>query len=338
MYDATGSDFDPDNEEFPMDEAIVYVNGAFVPESAAHVSVLDRGFTSGEGVYEVTRTFGHRPFKLEQHIARLYRSLKYARIDCGIAPDEMVKLSLELLERNRPLIAPGNDVAIWQVISRGVQQRSLSRKASAKATVVINAIPVGFEGFARSYIDGTPLVTPATRRIPSWALDAKAKITNKMNHTVAMHEARLTDPRAEPLMLDGEGNITETHNANFFFVVDGVLHTPRAKNVLGGITRVTLFELAAKLGIPVQEGNYTPYDVYNADEAFAASTSPTIAPVRSLDGIALGHGVPGPVTLKLITAWSEMVGIDIVDQALSHLPDRDKQTALARWQRLRADA
>lgn len=319
-----------------MDEAFVCINGAFVPESAAHVSVLDRGFTSGEGVYEVTRTFGHRPFKLKEHIARLYRSLKYVRIDCGIAPEEMVQLSLELLERNKPLIAPGDDVAIWQVISRGVQQRSLSRKASARPTVVINTIPVAFENFARSYVDGTPLVTPSTRRIPSWSLDAKAKITNKMNHTVAMHEARLADPRAEPLMLDAEGNISETHAANFFFVVDGTLHTPRAKNVLGGITRVTLFELAAKLGIPVEEGNYTPYDVYNAEEAFSASTSPTIAPVRSLDGIAVGEGVPGPVTVRLIKAWSEMVGIDIVDQALSHLPDRDKQTALARWQTLRA--
>jgi branched-chain amino acid aminotransferase len=319
-----------------MDEAIVYLDGAFVPESKAQVSVLDRGFTSGEGVYEVTRTFAHKPFKLAQHVARLYRSLKYVRIDCGIAPAEMERLSLELLERNRPLIPPGGDVAIWQVISRGIHQRSLTRKAPAKPTVVINCVPVAFENFARSYIDGTPLITPATRRTPSWSLDAKAKITNKMNHVVAMHEARLADPRAEPLMLDAEGNISETHAANFFFVADGVLHTPRARNVLGGITRETLFELAHDLGIEVAEGNYTPYDVYNAEEAFTASTSPTIAPVRSLDGIGVGSGVPGPVTVRLIDAFSRKVGVDIVDQALSHLPDRDKQTALARWQTLRA--
>ena len=150
-----------------MDEAIVYINGAFVPESEAKVSVLDRGFTSGEGVYEVTRTFALKPFKLAEHIARLYRSLKYVRIDCGIRPEEMERLSLELIERNRPLVPPGGDLAIWQVISRGVQQRSLTRKGAATPTVVINCIPVAFEGFARSYLEGTPLITPATRRTPS---------------------------------------------------------------------------------------------------------------------------------------------------------------------------
>ena len=80
-----------------MDEGIVYLNGEFVSESMAKVSVFDRGFNGGEGVYDVTRTFGHKPFKLKEHIQRLYRSLKYTRIDCGLSPEEMERLSLEVL-------------------------------------------------------------------------------------------------------------------------------------------------------------------------------------------------------------------------------------------------
>jgi branched-chain amino acid aminotransferase len=179
------------------------------------------------------------------------------------------------------------------------------------------------------------MMTPSIRRTPSYSLEAKAKITNKMNHIIAWHEATLVNPRAVPLMLDSEGNIAETHLGNFFFVSDGKLCTPTDKNVLGGITRSTLFDLAGALGIPVMEGNFTPYDVYSADEAFTASTSPTIGPVKSLNGVAIGETVPGPVTISLIKAWNEMVGIDIVGQALAHITDPDKQQVLGAWEKLR---
>ena len=318
-----------------MDEGIVYLNGEFIPESRAKVSVLDRGFNGGEGVYEVTRTFNHVPFKLPAHMDRLYRSLKYTRIDCGLGRDEMERLSLEVLERNKPLLGRHDDVAIWQVISRGVLQGSMRSKPSGRSTVAIYCIPVAFENFARSYLEGVMLVTPSTRRTPPSSLEAKAKITNKMNHVIAMHEARLTDPRAEPLMLDVNGEIAETHAANFFFVAGGTLHTPSSKNVLGGITRETILELAAKLGIRVVEGSFTPYDVFSADEAFTSGTSSTILPTKGLNGIAIGSELPGPVTLKLIKAFGDMVGGDIVAQALTHLPGRDKQALIGRWEKLR---
>jgi branched-chain amino acid aminotransferase len=315
-------------------EAIVYLNGQFVPESEAKVSVLDRGFNGGEGVYEVTRSFGHKLFKLKEHIDRLYRSLRYTRIDCGIAPEEMQRLSIEVFERNRHFLGREDDYAVWQVISRGVQQASVGQKASGKATVTIFCIPVAFDNFANYFLEGQILVTPSTRRTPPQCLEAKAKITNKMNHIVAMHEAKMVNPQATPLMLDIYGNIAETHLGNFFFVSGGKLFTPSDKNVLGGITRSTLFDLAAGMGLKVVEGDFTPYDVYNADEAFTASTSPTISPAKSLNGVAIGTKVPGPVTVSLIKAWNKMVGIDIVGQALSHVTEPGKQRALGRWAEL----
>ena len=137
---------------------------------------------------------------------------------------------------------------------------------------------------------------------PSYSLEAKAKITNKMNHVIALHEATLVNPLAVPLMLDSEGNIAETHLGNFFFVLDGKLCTPTDKNVLGGITRTTLFNLADDLGIPVVEGNFTPYDIYSADEA----SRPAPAPRSDLSRVSTG-------TYRRDSPWS---GHDCLDQGL----------------------
>jgi branched-chain amino acid aminotransferase len=315
-----------------MEDGLCYVNGSFVRASEAKISIFDRGFTSGEGVYDVTRSFGHKLFKLDAHIARLYRSLKYTRIDCGIPIEEMTRLSTDVFERNKHLLAPDDDCALWQVVSRGSDRFTKGKPMTASVTVF--CLPIAYHSFAREYVDGCILVTPSTRRIPPQSLEAKAKITNKMNHTVAAFEAKQVNPRATPLMLDLDGNISETHLGNFFFVSGGKLCTSTDRTVLGGVTRSTLFALADEMGIPVVEADFTPYDVYCADEAFTASTSPSIVPVKSLNGTTIGTSIPGPVTLKLMREWEKMVGIDFVSQALGHIEDRDKQHLLGEWAKL----
>lgn len=308
-----------------MEERIVYLNGAFVPESQAKVSVLDSGFNAGDGVYDVTRTFGHKPFCLREHTERLFRSLHYTRIDCGMSVDEMEKTTLEVLDRNKSLLLENEDCALWQVVSRGVRS-ARGNRVSGGATVTVYPVIVNFPEFASFYVEGAPLVIPATRRIPPQCLESKAKITNKMNHNMAIFEAKQADPRAIPLMLDIDGNLSETSAHNCFLVIDGKLCTPSDRNVLGGITKAAIFGLAKQLDIEVVEGNYTPYDLYNAQEAFLASTSPTFVPIQTINGVRISKGAPGPITLRLIAAWNKMVGIDIVDQALSHLdqPERDR--------------
>jgi branched-chain amino acid aminotransferase len=313
-----------------MAEKIVYLNGSFVPESEAKISVLDSGFNAGDGVYDVTRTFGHKPFRLRDHTARLFRSLRYTRIDCGISPGDMEKVTLEVFERNRPILEKGEEVAIWQVVSRGIRS-SRGNRTIGKATVAIYCISIAFEEFARHYVDGVKLVIPSTRRIPPQCLEPKAKINNKMNHNMAIFEAKQVDPQAIPLMLDLDGNISESNAHNFFLVLNGKLCTPSNKNVLDGITKDALFELAAKLKIEVMEGNFTPYDAYNAEEAFLASTSPTIVPVQSINGVRPTKVVPGPLTKKLLQAWSDMVGVDIVMQAFDHVESSERDRLLAAW-------
>jgi branched-chain amino acid aminotransferase len=132
-------------------------------------------------------------------------------------------------------------------------------------------------------------------------------------------------------MLDLDGNISESNAHNFFLVANGKLCTPSNKNVLDGVTKDALFGLAAKLEIEVMEGNFTPYDAYNAEEAFLASTSPTILPVQSINGVRPTRAVPGAVTKRLIQAWSDMVGVDIVLQALHHLEGEERERLVKEW-------
>lgn len=310
-----------------MSERVVYLNGSVVPEGEAKVSVFDRGFTSGDAVYEVTRSFAHKLFRLDRHVDRLRRSLAYTRIDCGLSADQLQQLSEDVFERNRHLLGEYDDYLLWNIISRGERPPSPNRHA----TVVTYCAPVLSANFARTYLDGVTVITPATRRIPPQSLDSRAKIANKMNHMMAKFEAQQAGPDAVPLMLDIDGNITETDLANFFFVAGGKLCTPLARNVLGGITREAVIELADRLGIEVAEGVYTPYDVYMADEAFTTGTSETISPVRSFNGSPIGAELPGPVTLNLIKAWNDLVGVDIVARAIMNLGDNERADLMVEW-------
>ena len=312
-----------------MTERTIYLNGAFVAESEATVSVMDWGFSGGDGVYEATRTFGHELFRLDDHLDRLDRSLAYTRIESGLSRDEMAAASRETVARNVDLIGPDDEFALWHVITRGDRLDG----DAAKATVVMYCLDIGFAGFARGYLDGVRLVTPGVRRTPPQCADPKAKLTNRMNQLQAKFEAAQSDADALPLLLDIDGNIAESNTANFFFVSKGRLCTSTPRNVLGGITRLVVFELARDLGIEVVESEFTPYDVYNAEEAFLSGTSGTIAPVASLNAVGVGEALPGPVTMRLIRAWNELVGLDFVAQALRHLGDNERAPALAEWER-----
>ena len=186
-------------------ERMVYVNGKLAPESQAVISALDRGFRWGDAVYEVARTFGGKPFKLRAHLDRLYRSLRYTRIDPGMSEDEMERATMEVVEANRGLLGPNDDFTVNQVVSRGLVEPSLEHGAN----VAIYCLPVHFLEFAREFAMGVRLITPATRRNPPTSLSPKAKISNKMNHFIAEFEAKGVDPGAMALMLDLDGNITE---------------------------------------------------------------------------------------------------------------------------------
>ena len=285
-------------------ERIVYVNGDMVPESKAVISVLDKGYRWGDGVYDVERTFGGQVFKLRPHLDRLYRSLRYTRIDPGLTEDEMERITLEVVEANRHLLGPNDDFTVNQVVSRGLVEPELDRGAN----VSVYCLPVHFAEYAAQYVRGAKVVTPATRRTPPQSLSPKAKISGKMNHHIAQFEARGVDPEALAVMLDMEGNIAEAAGGNFMFVSGNRIMIPNRRHVLPGISMETVLEIAQNQGFEIEEGDYTPFDVYQSDEAFLSSTSYSVLPVASMNGWSIGDEVPGPITRGLLAAWSDMAG------------------------------
>ena len=312
-----------------------YLNDNIVPIEQATVSVTDLGFSGGDSVYEVTRTFGHKLFRLDDHLDRLMRSLKYIGIDPGLSREEIAGVSSEIVARSTEGMEEEDDVALWHVISRGPQGQG----PDTQPTVAIYTVPVDFTRFARRYTEGSVLVTPSIRRTPPESVDARAKLTSaRANHMSALLEVRQVGRFAIPLMLDIRGFIAETNSSNFFFVSKGVVCTPSLRNVLAGVTRMGVLELAGKLGLQCVEGDFTLYDAYNADEAFTTGTSESIVPVKALNGRLFGSSVPGPVTFRLMLGWIETVGIDFVVQGLSRLKRDIRQDAMARWKSLRAVA
>ncbi|MEZ4678508.1 MAG: aminotransferase class IV [Caldilineaceae bacterium] len=169
--------------------------------------------------------------------------------------------------------------------------------------------------WARFYTEGCHAVTPFSRAVPPEALDARIKNRSRMAYTLAEMEVKLVDPQAQSILLDIHGNVAENKGGNFFIVSEGVLKTPHARSALAGVSRATVLELAAQLAIPVAVTDFQPYDIYTADEAFFTSTPYCIMPATKFNGLPVGDGQVGPLTQRLLAAWSELVGVDIVAQA-----------------------
>jgi branched-chain amino acid aminotransferase len=294
-------------------ERVVHLSGALVPESAARISIFDSAIMLGDCVTESTRTFRHRPFRLEDHLARLYKSLKVCRIDPGLSPAEMREATLRLLEANRPLLGPDDDYWIVHNISRGLTKPGPNPAQRNPATIMIFNSPMDLRGWARFYAQGCHAVTSFSRAVPAQSLDARIKNRSRLFYTLADQEARLVDPEAQVVILDIHGNVSENKGGNIFVVSEGRLRTPSVDNCLAGISRDTVIGLARSLGLPVSECAIQPYDLATGDEVFFTSTPYCIMPATRFNGHVVGR--VGPVTKRLLAAWSEHVGMDIVAQA-----------------------
>ena len=299
-------------------ENIVFFNGELKPESQVGISIRDRGYLYGDAVFDATRTFNGAPFKLREHIHRLYNSLRYLRIDPEMDKEEMERWSLEVIQHNYPLLPPNQDFWVMPRISRGVESTQPGDRTGPPVLIGTHAIP--FANRAPLYRDGVRVITPSVPRIPPRFLSPRAKTHNYLNLILADLEAQSSDPGSWAVLLDETGNLTEGRGSNIFLVKDGVVATPRGQFVLDGITRGIVLTLTAGLDVPTEERDLDLFDAYTADEAFLTSTSLCICPISSVNGAAVGDGrVPGPVTQRLMAAFSDLAGMDYVDQYLSHL-------------------
>jgi branched-chain amino acid aminotransferase len=301
-------------------ERVAWLNGRIVRESEVMIPFRDQGFLRGDAVFDMTRSFAGKAFRLQDHVARLYRSLKYLDIDPGLSPAEMAEISEDVLARNRHLLGPGEDYWLAQRISRGVSRAPGDNWEHYGPNVIVDCVPLPLRERARLFRDGIDVVTPSLRRTPPDSLSPRAKMHQYLNLVLADREVKAQSPDAWAVLLDVNGNLAEGLGSNIFLVRDGRLMTPRERFVLPGISRQATIELAGQLRIPFEERDLDLYDAYTADECFLTSTSLCICGVRSLNGRDFAAGqVPGPLTQKLIDAYTEMVGCDFVAQYLARL-------------------
>jgi branched-chain amino acid aminotransferase len=296
----------------------VYLNGTFVPESEAKISIFDSALMFGDMVFEVTRTFRHVPFLLHEHLERLYLGLKILEIDCGMTIDEMEEITLETVKRNSACIPPEIDFQITHNVSRG--PLSLYRSVfpeGIKPTVSINCWPLTFHlaGLASFYHSGVHCFVARQRNVPSQYIDPKIKNRSRIHYQAANLEAARVGQDAFAVLLDERGYLTEGTGSNIVIVKSGCLITPKAHNILRGVSRHYVIDLAEKLDITCLECDIEPYDMAGADEAFLTSTPFCMLPVTRFEHKPIGDGQVGQITKKILETWSAEVGVDIVQQA-----------------------
>jgi branched-chain amino acid aminotransferase len=278
----------------------IFLDGKFVPEAEAKISVFDHAVLYGDGVFEGIRLYHGRIFRLEEHIDRLFDSAKALLLEIPMTKAALIEACCAACRENQL-----TDGYIRLVVTRGVGNLGLNPFSCKKPSVFIIAATI--ELYPPSvYAEGIQLITAATLRNHPNAVSPAIKSLNYLNNILARIEA-VKAGTVEALMLNGEGFVAECTGDNVFVVRDGKLMTPPVSaGALNGITRGVVIELAGQLGIPVGEGNLTRYDVMTAEECFLTGTAAELAPVVSLDGRMIGSGRPGPVTLQLTAEFRKL--------------------------------
>jgi branched-chain amino acid aminotransferase len=275
-------------------EKKIFLDGQFVNEADAKVSVFDHGLLYGDGVFEGIRAYGGRVFRLEEHLERLFDSAKAIRLTIPLTLEELTNAVLECCRTNSLW-----DGYIRLVVTRGKGDLGLNPASCPKPTLFIIADAIRLYP-PSVYERGLRLHTAAVRRVSSEALEPAIKSLNYLNNILAKMEASASGSD-ESLLLNEQGCVAECTADNIFVFKHGELATPPVSaGVLPGITRREILRLAREEGIPAVERNMTRYDLFVADEVFLTGTGAEIIPVVEIDGRTVATGKPGSLTQRLL--------------------------------------
>lgn len=278
----------------------VYLNGSFVDHNDAKVSVADRGFIFGDGVYEVTRIINGKPFREKEHLERLEQGLKSLKINIDHSVlDDIPKISQQLLEKNDLM---EGEAAIYLQITRGTAwpRTHTFPNPDVKPSIYLSAS--AFTPHTELHKNGVDVITLADVR---WTR-CNIKTVQLLPNTLAKQQAQ--DAGVNSALLIRDGVITESPNANIFGVKDGELYTfPESNYILSGITRQVVLEIAEKLDIPVHFNPIRQEELFELDELFFSGTTTDIQPVTVIDGKNLGTGKPGPVVKAIQEEHANML-------------------------------
>lgn len=307
-----------------MKEPLAFLNGKFIPVSQASLHVFDLGVVGGASVTEMIRTFHHSPFRLNEHLQRLSRSLDVVgfRIEQTVA--ELKAICERIFVENSSLISKTQDLGLIVFVTAGENPTYVGRTPSSSPkgpSVGVHSFPLPFELWADKFQTGLHLATVETRSIPDEVIDASVKHRSRLHWHLADREAKKFDATASAVLTSASGFLTETAAGNVWWVSNGVLKTP-ANNILKGVSRDVVMELKDQLKLPCLVGDFRPSDLASADEAFLTSTPLCLQPITRFNGKEIGTGHPGPVTRQLLTLWSQLVGVDIERQMIEGAAER----------------
>lgn len=304
------------------------MNGEYVTESEAKVSIYDSALMFGDMVFEMTRSFNKRQFKLREHLERLYTGIKILQIPVEMTIDEMENAVYKTIEKNEPCFSDNDEHRIMIDVSRGLLGIYQDIEGVSKGpNVIISDFPLKWtvQGMGKLFDTGINAVITSQRAIPANLMDPKIKNRSRLFYLMANIEAsNFKGDNNWALLLDTDGFISEGTGDNFFIIKDDVIITPEGRNVLRGVSRdYVMNTLCPKLKLSMVEKNIEPYDVYTADEAFMTGTPFCMLPVTSLNSVIIGQGKVGPIFSKLISQWSNNTNIDIINQIKEWNNDSD---------------
>jgi D-alanine transaminase len=277
-----------------MSEAIVFLNGEYLPLSEAKVPVLDRGFIFGDGVYEVIPAYAGHLFRLEEHLQRLQNSLTAVRIHNPYAEAQWRSVLNKLLEKN-----PTEDSSVYLQVTRGVAKRDHAFPANVSPTVFAMSNPL-ITTDEQAFNQGVAAITQDDIR---WQYCNVKAITLLAN--ILLRQSAVDEGAAEAILIR-DGEVTEGSASNVFIVSDGVIKTPpKGSRLLPGVTRDLIVELAHVQQLPMQEVNFSKAELLAADEIWISSSTKEIMPVVELNHKAIADGRPGPMARKLFGVFQE---------------------------------
>jgi branched-chain amino acid aminotransferase len=281
-------------------ELTIYLDGKFVPEADAKVSVFDHGLLYGDGIFEGIRFYNGRVFRLEEHLERLWDSARSICLEIPVGRGEMTEALLETIRQNGL-----REGYIRLIVTRGVGNLGLNPAQCKRPSIIIIATTIAL--YSKEVCEtGLTVVTCATRRTSPAALNPAVKSLNYLNNVMARIEANLAGAD-EALMLNEAGNVAECTADNVFIIKRGNIFTPPiAAGALRGITRSVVFDIAAELGLKITETDITRHDVFVADECFLTGTAAEVIPVVKADGRMIGNGKPGSITTRMIGRFREL--------------------------------
>jgi branched-chain amino acid aminotransferase len=271
---------------------VAYVNGEYVPRDQAKISIFDVGFLRGDAVFDTTSAWNGRIFKLSAHLERLELSLRAARIPCPLPLEELRAVIIETTRRSGL-----RNAYIQTIVTRGEPPFGVRDLTQCRPGLIVFVVPYVFILNPDQIRAGGRAMIASTRALPVQCLDPKIKSLSRLHFDLAMLQGKAAGMDVA-IMLDLDGHVTEGPGFNVFVVKGRVLFSP-PEGILMGITRQTVFELAAEHQIPAREAQLTAYDLYAADEVFLTSTAGGIMPLVEIDGHSIGDGKPGPVGQRI---------------------------------------